>query len=61
MEAEQLARKDSKWERIIRYYKEACQSTLLLGVKEDPKMAMEYYKDTYGNNDEGSEDVETLI
>jgi hypothetical protein len=38
--------------RVIQYYKEACKSTLIIGIKKDSKAAMEYYKTEYGGSDD---------
>lgn len=51
-EAEELSLKSKEWARLIKYYKEACQSTLLIGIKGDSKAAMDYYKSEYISSEE---------
>jgi hypothetical protein len=49
LEMEELAGKSKEWARLIELYKQKFMVTILNCIKQDPKLAWEYYQSEYGS------------
>jgi len=58
MEIEELASRSEEWRRTIEIDKQKCQVTILTAIKDDPKLAWEYYKEEYGHEMSIAEKIE---
>jgi len=57
---EELANSSLEWKRTIELYKQLCRTTELRCIRDDPKVAWEYYKSQYAEEMSLSEKLAEL-